>query len=263
MSEITSPVAVAPLLPMLWRQAWAQIVTTWRIPAFTVSGLALPVILFSFFGLPYVNNHLDNGVSVGAYLLASFGAYSVSSVMVFSFGIGVATDRGQKLDLLMRATPLPPGVYLGGRVITALVFGLIALTVLLAFGTLVGGVPIGADVWLTLIARLLVGSLPFIGVGFAIGYLAGPNAAPGIVNLIFLPLSFGSGIFVPLSQLPRIVQAVAPYLPTYHYGQLAWSAVGAADESLITSFIWLVGYGIALFAIAVWAYRREATRRFS
>jgi ABC-2 type transport system permease protein len=181
-STVTPPFAIAPVLPMLWRQTWAQLVTTWRIPAFTVSGLALPVILFSFFGLPYVDNHLGNGISVGAYLLASFGAYSVSSVMVFSFGIGVATDRGQKLDSLMRATPLPPAVYLGGRVITALVFGLISLTILLAFGTIVGGVRLGADIWLTLIARLLVGSLPFIGLGFAIGYLAGPNAAPGVVN---------------------------------------------------------------------------------
>ena len=32
----------------------------------------------------------SDGVSIGAYLLASFGAYAVGNVMVYGFGIGVA-----------------------------------------------------------------------------------------------------------------------------------------------------------------------------
>ena len=68
----------------------------WRIPAFSVTIVALPVLFFTFFGLPYVKQTGPNGINLGAYLIASFAAYSVGSVMVFGFGIGVATERGVK-----------------------------------------------------------------------------------------------------------------------------------------------------------------------
>ena len=35
---------------------------------------------------------------MGSYFLASFGAYAVGQVMVFSFGIGVSTERMLKQD---------------------------------------------------------------------------------------------------------------------------------------------------------------------
>ena len=162
----------------------------------------------------------------------------------------------------MRATPFPPLVYLLARVLHALLFALIALVVLITYGVVVGGVHEELGVWAMVVARLLAGSLPFIALGFAIGYTAGANAAPAVANLVYLPLSFASGLFVPLSQLPSFVQQVAPYLPTYHYGQLAWSAVGAPSEPMATSLAWLAAYTVLFLALAVKAYRREEEQKF-
>ena len=128
-----------------------------------------------------------DGISVGAFLVASFGAYAVGSVMVYSFGIGVAVERGMKVDLLMRVMPVPPGVYLLAKVITALFFSLVSLVVLIIYGIAVGGVTQPPLVWVEMIVRLLVGSVPFIGLGFAIGYMAGPHSAPAVANLVYLP----------------------------------------------------------------------------
>jgi ABC-2 type transport system permease protein len=254
--------AVAPLPNMLAAQTRAQFISLWRIPAFSITSLILPVMFFAFFGLPNVKYNYA-GVNAGAYLLASFGAYAVSSMMVFNFGIGVAQERASKVDLLMRATPLPPLVYMLARLITAATFGVISVLILFAFGTVAGGVRLDAGTWLTIIGRLLLGSLPFIGMGFAIGYFFGVNAAPAVTNLVYLPLSFASGLFVPLSQMPDFIQKVAPYLPTYHYAQLAWNAVGAKSESLTTALLWLAAYTVAFFAIAMRAYRVEEARKFN
>jgi ABC-2 type transport system permease protein len=68
---------------------------------------------------------------------------------------------------------------------------------------------------------------------------------------------------MPLRQLPRFVQVMAPYLPTYHYAQLGWSAVGARAEPLATSLLWLAGYTALFLAIAVRAYRREEQLKFA
>ena len=253
----------APLLGMLGAQTLAELRARWRVAAFSMTSLALPVVFFTFFGLPFASQTFPDGVSVGAYLLVSFAAYGVGNVMVYGFGIGVANERGMKVDLLMRATPLPPAVAVLAKVLVALAFALVSIVVLIVFGVVVGGIRQDLTVWLQVIVRLLAGSMPFVALGFAIGYTAGPHAAPALANLIYLPLSFASGLFMPVSQLPGFVQKIAPYLPSYHYGQLAWSAVGARAEPLAVSLAWLAGYTVVFLAIAVRAYRREETRKFA
>ena len=253
---------MAPLGRMLAMQIKSQMLIQWRLLAFSLTSLILPVLFFTFFGLPVVRQVTAEGLSVGAYVLASFATYSVGSVMVYSFGIGVANERGMKIDLLMRATPLPPIIYLLGRVMNSLLFALVSLVVLIVYGIVVGGVRQDITVWINMVAYLLAGSLPFIALGFAIGYWCGPYVAPAVANLVYLPLSFAAGFFLPLQQLPAFVRRAAPYLPTYHYAQLAWSAVGAETEPLYISFLWLAGYTIILFGMAVWAYQREEARKF-
>lgn len=256
------PVALASLPRMLARQTLMAFIALLRVPAFTISGLALPVMFYAFFGLPNLHHTID-GVGGGVYLLGSFGAYSMSSLMVFNFGIGVAQERGGKVDLLMRATPLPPPIYLLSKLIVAVVFALIALLLLIAFAVLVGGVRIPLGTVAVIVGRLLLGSIPFIGMGFAIGYGFGASAAPGITNLIYLPMSFASGIFIPLTGLPEFVQRVAPYLPTYHFGQLAWISVGARHtESLAKAALGLSIWTLIFFAIALRSYRAEEERKF-
>jgi ABC-2 type transport system permease protein len=86
--------------------------------------------------------------------------------------------------------------------------------------------------------------------------------APAVANLVYLPLSFASGLFMPLSQLPAFVRRLAVYLPAYHYGQLAWGTVGAASESVLASLAWLAGYTLLFLLIAFRAYQREESRKF-
>ncbi len=258
-----TPAPVAPTLQMLLAQTRSELLMRWRVPAFSVTNLVLPIVFFTFFGLPVAHVRRGDGVSIGAYLLASFGAYAVGNVMVYGFGIGVANERGMKIDRLMRASPLPPLVFMLAKVLTALVFSLVALVLLIAFGIVVGGIHQSPAVWATIIVRLLAGSLPFIALGFAIGYWSGPNAAPALANLIYLPLSFASGLFVPLNQLPAFIQTLAPYLPSYHYAQLAWSALGAGRESLGESLLWLGGYTALFLTLAVRSYRREERAKFA
>jgi ABC-2 type transport system permease protein len=254
--------AVAPILPMLLAQTWAQVLSYVRIPAFSLTSLALPLVFYTFFGLPNANKHFADGTSVGLYLMCSFGSYAVSSVMVFSFGIGVATARGQKIDLLQRATPLPPFVSILANVINAILFALVALLVLMAFVVLAAGVRFPVQTAFQIIGLLLVGALPLIGLGMTIGYSSGPNAAPAVANLIYLPMAFASGMFVPVDQLPDFIRSIAHYLPTYHYAQLAYAPVHHADEALGWALTWSAGWSLVLFGLAIRAYQRDQSRKF-
>lgn len=254
--------ALASLPRMLAAQTRSELRVRWRIPAFSVTSLALPALFFTFFGLPFARTTDGDGVNVGAYMLASLGAYGVGSVMVFGFGIGVANERAQRLDVLARATPLPPALALAAKVLVALLFALLSLLLLIGYGIVVGGIRQPLAVWISVVARLLAGSLPFIALGFWIGYAVGPHAAPAVANFVYLPLAFASGLFLPIGQLPGFVQRLAPYLPTYHLGQLAWSAVGARAEPVLVSLAWLAGYTAVFLVLAVRAYARDQHRKF-
>jgi ABC-2 type transport system permease protein len=239
---------------MLWQQTRAELLKLARNPGFCISSLALPLILLGLFGLRSANA-LQDGVSLGLRDLASFGAYGVMSVMLYSFGASLAVERGQRVNLLVRATPLPPFVALIARAITALIFTLVMLAALFAFGIFVGGVQVGTGPLLTLTGYLLLGSLPFLFLGFAIGQLVSPTGAAPVTNISFLVLVFASGIFTPIAYLPDFIQKIAPYLPTYKLDQLALSAVGAQADPAGKDIQGLLIFTAVFALLAVRAYR--------
>jgi ABC-2 type transport system permease protein len=261
---VSATVARAPILPMLVRQTGAEFLKLWRVPAFSITSLFLPVMFYAFIGIGQSKQQISPGVTFGAYFLASMAVYAVANVMIFSFGISVATERGMKMDVLMRATPMPPWLYLLSKCFTALAFAAMTLVVLFPFAYIAGNVRLDPSVWVTLAYRVLLGSIPFIALGFAIGYLSGPNSAVAVINLIYLPTAFASGLFFPKQLLPSFIQSIAPYLPLHFFGQLGWDAIGApTDGSVTTDWIYLAVYGGLFFALALWAYRREESRKFS
>jgi ABC-2 type transport system permease protein len=185
--------------------------------------------------------------------------------MVLGFGISIANERGQQQDLLMKTTPLPPVVFFTAKALSALVIALFALVVLSLFAAVAGGVTLSTSQWLTLGARAMLCSIPFIGLGFGLGYLAGPNSAPAVTNLIYLPTAFASGLFFPLRFLPHFLSQIAPYLPLYRGAQLVWDAVGAPTESgsISDDWVYMAGFTVAFFLLALWAYRRDQGRKFN
>src|ERR1700681_3013813 len=139
--------ATAPFLPMLAAQAKSEFLMLARVPAFTIPTIVFPIMFFALFGLPNVHEGFQ-GTTVGKYMLASFGAYAVISVALFSFGVTVAAERARKQTALMRSSPLRPLAYLGGKTFATLAFALVTLIALFAFGAGVGGVRLETGQWL-------------------------------------------------------------------------------------------------------------------
>jgi ABC-2 type transport system permease protein len=256
---------VAPVGRMMYMQTRSYVLSRLRTPAFSVLSLGLPVMFFALFNAIYGSQKQAPHLTVAEYLLVSYATYAVANVMVFNFGIGVANDRSRKLDLLQRAMPLPPAVATIAQVLFALLFAIIALLLLFLYAFIVGGIRLGAATWLDLTWRLLAGSLPMIGLGMAVGYAAGANSAPAIVNVIYLPMSFLSGILIPFSVLPSFIQKIGQVLPLYHAGQLGWNVLGSgvANEGTGQALLWLAGWTILLFFVAMRAYRLDESRKFS
>lgn len=250
---------------MLARQTVAEFVKLLRVPAFSVTSIVLPSMFYAFIGLGQASEPLYKGSSVtfGQYFLASMALYGVANVMVLGFGISLANERGQKQDLLMKSTPLPPAVFFAAKALSALAIALLSIVVLSLFATVAAHVSLTTDQWVTLLYRAMVCSIPFIGLGFALGYLAGPNSAPAVTNLIYLPTAFASGLFFPLNFLPKFLQDIAPYLPLYRAAHLVWNSVGVPYDDTSTDWLYMAGYTVGFFLLALWAYRRDQGKKFN
>ena len=134
-----------------------------------------------------------------------------------------------------------------------------------AIGQATPGLLIGTAIGVAaaLLVTLLAGSLPFCAMGLALGYLVGPNSAAAVVNLVYLPMVFVSGLWIPVEQLPGFMQRFAPALPPYHYAQLALSALGAGRGGAAWGHVLaLLGFTALFLAVAVWAYRRDEGRTY-
>jgi ABC-2 type transport system permease protein len=104
----------------------------------------------------------------------------------------------------------------------------------------------------------VLGVVPFCALGMALGYFAGPNSAPPLVNLIYLPSSFASGLWIPVEALPRMVQAIAPCFPPYHLGQLALQAAGAGRGGPAwPHVVALAGFALIGLGLALWGFERD------
>lgn len=250
------------LARIYWLEFRNEFMKNLRMPIFAVASLAFPLMFYILFGMIFGAQPIQ-GTTTATYMLATFGSFGIIGAALFGFGVGVATERGQGFMILKRASPMPPLAYFCAKLGMALVTGAVTVLLLFVAGMLMGGVRLPFETWAALFLILVACALPFAAIGLAIGYLAGPNSAPIIINILYLPMAFFSGLMMPLEILPQGIQNVAPWLPAYHFSQLALMPLGASRlESAWPSIAALAAYTLVFLVLAVLLYRRDTGKTF-
>ncbi len=234
-----------------------------RIPVYAISTVAFPLMFYVLFGIVLGHNNpaaRDNGT----YMLATMGCFGVMAVALFGFGVSLAMERGQGWLQVKRASPMPVSAYFFAKLFAAVVFSTVIILLLLAVGYAFGGVRLPIATAAKLLGILVAGSIPFSAMGLAIGYFAKPNSAPAVVNLIYLPMSFCSGLWIPLFMLPHGLQTFAKLLPAYHMSQLALNSIGMG---MSPTPAWghveaLAAFTMICLGLAAWGYRRDEGKTY-
>ena len=240
----------------------AEFLKLLRLPAFVAPTLVMPVMFYVLFGLAFGGGRSVQSAHVTTYMIATYGVFGVVGAALGGLGIGIAMERGQGWLLVKRASPMPPSAYFAAKVVMSMLFA--ACVALLMFSTafLVGHVRLPLGTWLALGGVLVLGATPFCAMGCAIGAVAGPNSAAAVMNLLYLPMSFASGLWIPYEMLPHAVQSVSPALPPYHLVRLALWVIGVDHSAPTAHVAALGGFTLAFVALAVAAFRRDDGRTY-
>lgn len=242
-------------LPSYLLEAKYEFLRLLRTPMFALPTLLFPNLFYLLFGVVLGSR---GGGQAAQYLLATYGVFGVMGAALFGFGVTVAMERDQGLLALKRALPMPPGAYLAAKIAMALLFSLAVVLLLATLAASLGGVTLRPGQWALLLAIQVLGALPYCAIGLWIGCVANGNGAPAIVNLIYLPMAFLSGLWLPLHVLPAPLQLLAPVWPSYHHAQLALAVVGLDDGGSAAWHLGVLGLFTLLFVLLA---RVRLTRR--
>ena len=243
----------APAWNAYLQEARFEFLRLWRSPSFSLPVLLFPPLFYLLFGEIFGGNR---DPQMARYLLAGYSVFGIMGVALFGFGITVATDREQGLLVLKRAQPMPPGAYLAAKVGMALLFCAIVVMALGVLAVVVAGVRLAPLQWLGLFGTCLLGALPFSALGLWLGTILSGRAAPAVINMVYLPMAFLSGLFIPLSMLPSFLRVIAPMWPSFHLARIAQAQVGPGAGSPL----WL--HALVL-AVATAAFFLLARRRLA
>ena len=208
--------------------------TFWRDPTTVFFTVALPLIFLFIFVSIFGNEPTEvdgRQVKGSTYYVPGILALALVSATLVNLAISLATLRERGVLKRVRSTPLPPWIFMAGRMATATVVTLLLVVVVTVLGRLVYGVSLPVETLPGLLLAVVVGTAAFSALGLALT-TAIPNesAAPAVTNAVVLPLYFFSGIFIPNEDIPRGMRLVGDVFPVKHLFEALLTAFNPATD---------------------------------
>jgi oleandomycin transport system permease protein len=197
----------------------------------------------------YLHN-LVPGLMAPTVLLASIAA-----------GAGLNNDVSTGVFDRFRSLPIARSAPLIGAVLADVVRYAVAIVVLLTVAAVMGyRVETGVLPVLAAAGLLLAAGLCFCWVTVYIGMLARrPDSVQGMAVALFMPLVFGSNVFVPSDTMPGWLRSWSSVNPVSLLTDVVRGLLGGGPVagSLWGALAWMAGVVLVFFPLAMRAYRRR------
>lgn len=260
-SAITHPLPVATgsvnTLAIFRKETKYEFLKLMRTKSFSLSTIGFPVMFYVLFGIAN-RNATSGNIHMAKYMLGGYACFGLIGAALFGIGVGLAGELAAGWLELKRASPMPAPAYLFAKCASAVAFGIIIVSILTAIAVSFGGVSLTSSELIKMLGMTIVGSICFASMGLLLALIVPANAATGIVNLIYLPMSFLSGLWMPIRFMPHWLQGIAPALPTYHLSQLMLHIFGYGDSmSLATHWNALIGFTLLMLGLSWLIFHRK------
>lgn len=239
---------------MLLRQLVFENRAFWRNPAAAFFTFFFPLMFLFLFPIIFGGGEITrNGITIDVvtFYVPAIATFSLITACYTNLAMTLTFAREAGVLKRKRCTPLPPVVYMAGKIAHATLIGLILVAIVVVVGVVFHDVGLPVD-RLGFVVAIVVGTVSFSALAIAItGFVPNEDAAPAIINFSILPLLFISDVFIPLQEsTPEWLIRVAEIFPIYHFAQAMITAYlgfgdGFAWDHLAVMAAWAV-FGIAI-----------------
>ena len=181
----------------------------------------LPVIFFLVFGSIYGNSQITKEhLRAAPFLEAGMIGYGIASTTFAGLAITMVIRRESGVLKRIRATPLPPAVYIAAVLTSTFITFLIEAVVLIVLGRLLFSVGLPGRP-LSLLVTLVIGAASFAALGLGLTALVRTaEGSSAVVNAVYLPMAIIAGTFFTPREYPAFLQAIADVLPLTYFTKL-------------------------------------------
>jgi ABC-2 type transport system permease protein len=243
--------------------------TTLRNPLSAFFTIAFPLVFLLIFNLLSGSQSVAGPGGAGQVSFAQFftpgiAAFGIVAACYINLAISTVTARDLGILKRVRGTPLPPLLFLVGRILSSVLFAFASVVVMTAVAMVLFDVVLPTDTLPAIILTVLAGSACFCALALAVtAIVPSAEAAPPIVNVTVFPLMFISGIFFPTQGVAAWINTVANIFPIKRLAnalQVAYNPATAAPGVQWGDLAVIAAWTVAGLIIGLRFFRWESPR---
>jgi ABC-2 type transport system permease protein len=198
----------------LWQVRYEQR-AFWRNRTRAFFAFLMPIMFLLIFGSIYHGRTTGaDSIPYDDYFVPGILTYGIIATTFINMAVSMAILRDSGVLKRMRGTPLPYWAYIAGRIGSA-ALTMAEITVLtLVIGKLAYGVNVRGSTLPGLVIAIVLGSACFTALGIGIvRRIPNADAAPAVVNIAILPLTFISGVWFDTNTISAFLRHIADVFP--------------------------------------------------
>ena len=193
------------------------------------------------------------------FLVPGIIAMTLMNSAMFGLAGTIVTYRERGILRRLKVTPQPLTTFLAAQITNQLTFSILRVVLLIAVARALFNVHVIGS-YLSLLVVVIIGSLAFVTIAFAIAsFSKNREISDTVSNIISMPMMFLGGVFFPVDGAPAWIRPLINALPLKYLGD-AMRGVMIKGDSLkaISTDLWvLVGVTFIFFLISMKLWRWE------
>jgi len=235
-----------------------ELMLTWREPIAVFFTFIFPAFFLFLMMEIFIPGEVPKEIAINN-VTPSLMVLVIASSAIFAVPMGIVSYRKIKFLKRLRGSPVMPLTIMGSLglanfIVTLLGIALLAVVAMLVYGASLAGSPI------SFLAGFVLTFLSLAAIFLFIPAVAhSERTAITIAQIIFFPVMFFSGVFMPLDMLPNwIARYISPFLPVTHAVELMQGLwLGTPFSDLTREVFILLGILCLGLVIAARTFRWE------
>jgi ABC-2 type transport system permease protein len=233
-----------------------------RRPVGLIVAVGIPVALLVIFGsIPATTRPTKalGGISFFNLYVPTLLVFVLIAVGLATLPLQLTTYRQQGVLRRLSTTPAHPSWLLAAQTTVSVILAVIGLAILLGAGAGAYGLALPHDAggYLVSLLALVLTAAATIGLGLLVAAVAGsPQMAQALTAVLFYPLAFFSGLYVPLQEIhSQVITDIAKVLPTgagFNALHATFGGHSPGVEPLLVLAAWAVGAGLIAARLFRW-----------